>query len=173
MPACSSNLLKTVPSPLYTAQLCSVAPQIYWIMERNETSSQQKVVEEHDDTGAIPDDLQDSNHSYKQLSKYRRPHILMISDFFFPGLGGVENHILQLSQCLIARGLKVVIMTHQRSDRQGVRYMTGGLKVYYLPYPAPIDVVTFPTYYCFMPLLREIIIRESIDIVHGHQVLNE
>ena len=31
----------------------------------------------------------------------------MISDFFFPNMGGVENHIYQLSQCLLARGHKV------------------------------------------------------------------
>ena len=31
----------------------------------------------------------------------------MISDFFYPNMGGVENHIYQLSQCLIARGHKV------------------------------------------------------------------
>jgi hypothetical protein len=31
----------------------------------------------------------------------------MVSDFFYPNMGGVENHIYQLSQCLIARGHKV------------------------------------------------------------------
>lgn len=38
----------------------------------------------------------------------------MISDFFYPNMGGVENHIYQLAQCLIARGHKVTlhIFTH-------------------------------------------------------------
>ncbi len=31
----------------------------------------------------------------------------MISDFFYPNMGGVENHIYQLSQCLLALGHKV------------------------------------------------------------------
>ena len=31
----------------------------------------------------------------------------MIADFFFPNMGGVENHIYQLSQHLLARGHKV------------------------------------------------------------------
>ncbi len=31
----------------------------------------------------------------------------MVSDFFYPGIGGVESHILQLSQCLRALGHKV------------------------------------------------------------------
>lgn len=33
--------------------------------------------------------------------------IAMISDFFYPNMGGVEMHLYQLSQCLIKRGNKV------------------------------------------------------------------
>lgn len=36
-----------------------------------------------------------------------RHRILMVSDFFYPNFGGVENHIYQLSQCLIDQGHKV------------------------------------------------------------------
>ena len=53
----------------------------------------------------------------------------MVSDFFYPLIGGVENHIYQLSQCLIARQYKVIVVTHAYDDRVGVRYMTNGLKV--------------------------------------------
>ena len=31
----------------------------------------------------------------------------MVSDFFFPNMGGVESHIYQLGQCLIRKGHKV------------------------------------------------------------------
>ena len=60
----------------------------------------------------------------------------MVSDFFYPNTGGVESHIYQLSQCLIERGHKVVVITHSYNDkngvldRKGVRYLTNGLKVY-------------------------------------------
>jgi hypothetical protein len=53
----------------------------------------------------------------------------MASDFFYPLIGGVENHIYQLSQCLIDRHYKVIVVTHAYDDRVGVRYMTNGLKV--------------------------------------------
>ena len=56
-------------------------------------------------------------------------NVLMVTDFFYPNCGGVENHVYQLSQCLLARGHKVVIMTHAYGDRSGVRYLTNGLKV--------------------------------------------
>lgn len=36
-------------------------------------------------------------------------NILMVSDFLYPNAGGVENHIYQLSQCLISRGHKVAV----------------------------------------------------------------
>lgn len=53
----------------------------------------------------------------------------MVSDFFYPNVGGVEEHIYNLSQCLRRSGHKVVIMTHSYNDRVGIRYMTDGLKV--------------------------------------------
>lgn len=57
----------------------------------------------------------------------RKPVVAMVSDFFYPGLGGVEMHIYQLSECLIALGYKVIIITHFRGNRHGVRYMTNGM----------------------------------------------
>ena len=44
-------------------------------------------------------------------------------------MGGVEEHIFNLSQCLMGRGHKVVVLTHSYGDRIGIRYMTNGLKV--------------------------------------------
>ena len=61
--------------------------------------------------------------------KSKKHTILMISDFFFPRLGGVEMHIWSLSQCLISQGHKVVILTRQYDDRRGIRWMTNGLTV--------------------------------------------
>lgn len=53
----------------------------------------------------------------------------MVSDFFYPNFGGVESHIYQLSQCLLERGHKVVVVTHAYGDRTGIRHLTTGLKV--------------------------------------------
>ncbi|KAJ3112901.1 hypothetical protein HDU96_004027 [Phlyctochytrium bullatum] len=54
----------------------------------------------------------------------------------------------------------------------GVRYLTSGVKVYYVPHWLVYDQVSLPTLYCFFPLFRYICIRESIDIVHGHQAFS-
>jgi hypothetical protein len=91
----------------------------------------------------------------------------MISDFFYPNFGGVENHIYQLSQCLLSQGHKVrrppsprpagppapsatpgggpltpgcaqvVVLTHAYGNCGGVRYLTNGLKVRGRPTPHP------------------------------------
>jgi phosphatidylinositol N-acetylglucosaminyltransferase subunit A len=53
----------------------------------------------------------------------------LVSDFFYPQPGGVESHIYQLSQRLIDRGHKVIVVTHAYGDRTGIRYLTNGLKV--------------------------------------------
>jgi phosphatidylinositol glycan class A protein len=93
----------------------------------------------------------------------------MVSDFFYPNMGGVETHIWCLSQCLIQRGHKVIVVTHEYEGRQGVRHMTNGLKVYYLPLSVCYDQVILPTLSSFFPLFRNILLRERISIVHGHQ----
>ncbi|CAL0313931.1 unnamed protein product [Lupinus luteus] len=103
------------------------------------------------------------------MQKHR---ILMVSDFFYPNFGGVENHIYYLCQCLLKLGHKVVVLTHSYGNRSGVRYMTGGLKVYYIPLRPFFNQSTFPVFYAPLPIIRTILIREKITIVHGHQTFS-
>ena len=108
----------------------------------------------------------------------------MVSDFFYPNMGGIELHIYNMANELMKRGNKVpsppatllivqvIIITHYYGDRKGVRYMNNGLKVYYIPQTEMYNQSTFPTVTLslFMILLRKILIREQIEIVHCHQV---
>lgn len=96
----------------------------------------------------------------------------MVSDFFFPNCGGVEEHIYNLSQCLLLNGHKVILITHSYGDRKGIRYMTNGLKVYYLPIKVFYNQCILPTMICSIPILRDIFIREKVDIVHGHSAFS-
>ncbi|KAI9499996.1 Phosphatidylinositol N-acetylglucosaminyltransferase GPI3 subunit [Coemansia spiralis] len=104
---------------------------------------------------------------------HNRPlNICMVSDFFYPAMGGVESHLYNNSQCLIQRGHKVVIVTHSHGRRRGVRYLAGGLKVYYIPAVIVYSNASLPTFFCTFPIFRQIFIREQIDIVHGHQAFS-
>ena len=98
--------------------------------------------------------------------------ILMVSDFFYPNFGGVEQHMFQLAQFLIRRGHKVVMMTHAYGERAGVRFLTNGLKVYYTPFIPFYNGNTLPTMYGALPLIRDTILREGIDIVHEVHYVN-
>lgn len=98
----------------------------------------------------------------------KKHSICMVSDFFYPNMGGVESHIYQLSQCLIEKGHKVVIVTHAYGRRKGVRYLTSGLKVYYLPLQVMYNQSTATTCFHSLPLLRCVFVRERITMVHAH-----
>jgi phosphatidylinositol glycan class A protein len=68
--------------------------------------------------------------------------------------------------------IQVVVATHAYGNRSGVRYMTGGLKVYYVPWRPFVMQNTLPTFYGLLPIIRTILIRERITVVHGHQAFS-
>jgi len=118
-----------------------------------------------------PNPVLSENISYVRKTG-QRYCICIVCDFFYPRLGGVELHQYQLAQELIARGHRVIIVTGvygNRYERQGVRYLPSGLKVYYCVRASVHNQVTFPTLLTFLPQFRRICIKEKVDIVHGHQ----
>jgi phosphatidylinositol glycan class A protein len=67
----------------------------------------------------------------------------------------------------------VIVITHAYApDRVGVRYLSNGLKVYHIPYGVIARQDTLPNFFSLFPALRSILIREGIEIVHGHQALS-
>ena len=48
--------------------------------------------------------------------------VCFVSDFFYPRVGGAEVHIFQVAQCLIAKGIRVIVVTRNYEDRLGVRF---------------------------------------------------
>ncbi|CAN1270408.1 Phosphatidylinositol N-acetylglucosaminyltransferase subunit A [Linum perenne] len=91
--------------------------------------------------------------------------ILMVSDFFYPNFGGVENHVYYLSQCLLELGHKVVVLTHAYGNRSGVRYMTRGLKVYYVPWRPFLMQNTLPTFYGTLPIVLQFTLADVTQAI--------
>ncbi|KAK4047029.1 Phosphatidylinositol N-acetylglucosaminyltransferase GPI3 subunit [Microbotryomycetes sp. JL221] len=87
------------------------------------------------------------------LSPNIRPlNIALVSDYFYPKVGGVESHIYS-----------------------GVRYLPYGIKVYSIPIqqlPPEHVQATLPNFFTALPLLRNIMLREQIDILHAHAALS-
>lgn len=92
----------------------------------------------------------------------------MVCDFFYPQLGGVEFHIYHLAQNLLQLGHSVVVITHAYKDRVGIRYLTNGLKVYHVPFFVLHRETSFPSIFSTFPIVRNILLREQVDIVHSH-----
>ncbi|KIR75727.1 phosphatidylinositol glycan, class A [Cryptococcus deuterogattii CA1014] len=107
-----------------------------------------------------------------QKSSPKRLAIAMVSDFFFPIIGGVEGHIYSLSVELMRRGHKVIVITHSHPDRSGVHYLAPSLKVYYLPYLPITSSASLPNFLLFLPYFRHIILSENIQLIHGHGALS-
>ncbi|KAI7960883.1 hypothetical protein MJO28_001372 [Puccinia striiformis f. sp. tritici] len=107
--------------------------------------------------------------------RHRRLNIAMVSDYFYPNVGGVESHIYILSQKLIQRGHKVIVVTHHYGNRCGIRHLPAGLKVYHIPMgtlPFSSTAATVPNMFSALPLIRSILLREKIQILHAHQALS-
>jgi len=94
---------------------------------------------------------------------------------FHPNVGGVESHIFQLAQALMAQGHRVAVMTQSYpGGRCGVRYLTRGLRVYHVPMVTMGEAwkVPFPTVFGFTRLLRKVAARERATVVHCHQAFS-
>ena len=56
-----------------------------------------------------------------------------------------------------------------KKERCGVRHMANGIKLYYLPkLPLLMGDDSCVALWNLYPIIREIIVREKIDICHGH-----
>ncbi|VDK21020.1 unnamed protein product [Anisakis simplex] len=98
--------------------------------------------------------------------------ICLVSDFFCPNTGGVETHIYFLADCLLKLGHKVIIITHAYGQRKGVRYLSNGLKVYYLPFVVAYNGCSLASITGSLYWFRKIFIRERIQLVHGHSTFS-
>ena len=97
-----------------------------------------------------------------------------------------REKLKNLSQLQVTCTLQVIVITHAYGNRIGVRHMSSFLKVtslvtmttnsigysqvYYLPIHVFFKQCTVPTMFTTLPLIRDICIREQVDILHGHGV---
>ncbi|VDK84470.1 unnamed protein product [Onchocerca ochengi] len=98
--------------------------------------------------------------------------IALVSDFFCPNAGGVETHIYFLAKCLLQLGHKVIVITHAYGKRRGIRYLSNGLKVYYLPFIVIYNGSCLPSIVGSLYWFRRIYLEEHIQIVHGHSTFS-
>ncbi|KAK4046192.1 Phosphatidylinositol N-acetylglucosaminyltransferase GPI3 subunit [Microbotryomycetes sp. JL201] len=110
------------------------------------------------------------------LSPGERPlNVALISDYFYPKVGGVESHIYSLAGSLAQLDHKAHAHRSIRFRASGVRHLPFGIKVYNIPIqqlPPEHVQATLPNFFTALPLLRNILLREQIDILHAHAALS-
>ncbi|KAH0787588.1 phosphatidylinositol N-acetylglucosaminyltransferase subunit A [Histomonas meleagridis] len=99
----------------------------------------------------------------------KRLSICLCSDFFFPSVGGIETHVLELAKQLIAFGHKVVVITRNRGSYDGEVILFNTLKVYYLKRCTLGIGSSLPAFWATVPQLYPILRKEKITHVHCHQ----
>uniref|UniRef100_A0A914ZUQ3 phosphatidylinositol N-acetylglucosaminyltransferase n=1 Tax=Parascaris univalens TaxID=6257 RepID=A0A914ZUQ3_PARUN len=108
----------------------------------------------------------------KSSNRCERLCIALVSDFFCPNAGGVETHIYFLAHCLLQSGHKVIVITHAYGPRMGVRYLSNGLKVYYLPFVVAYNGCSLASITGSLYWYRRIFLREGVQLVHGHSTFS-
>lgn len=98
-------------------------------------------------------------------------NIAFVTDYFYPGTGGIETHVARIGEELVKAGHRVIVITHKYKHHEGI-VKIGSLVVYYLDMPVVACNTVFPTLFSSYILYKEIFRRHQIDVVHGHQSLS-
>ena len=89
--------------------------------------------------------------------------IVQVASYFPPPYGGIESHVYYLSRELVRLGHEVTILTSRSLGQGSIKEeVRDGISVKRLW--TPLSFFNFP----FMPTLLYRILREEVDILHGH-----
>ena len=88
-------------------------------------------------------------------------HILQVTPYFYPHFGGVESHVLGLSENLIKLGHEVEVVTSRYSRMPEIESLNG-IKITRLP--QWINMYNTPVVTSIQPFVR----RSHADVVHVH-----
>lgn len=87
--------------------------------------------------------------------------IIQLTPYFYPHLGGVESHVLELSKHLIKRGHEVEVVTTKLEDTNKKDVVEGVPVTRVEPL-----TITFST--PIVPKVRKVLMDMDYDILHGH-----
>ncbi len=87
--------------------------------------------------------------------------IAQLSPYFYPHLGGVESHVLELSKKLIERGHEVFVVTTKLEDTSDEDVIEG------VPVKR-VEPITILFSTPIVPGINQALLDEDFDILHGH-----
>ena len=87
--------------------------------------------------------------------------IVQVAPYFYPHIGGVESHVLDLSRTLVNRGNEVTVVTTNLGDSKE-KEVLDDIKVVRVK---PVKIL-FST--PIIPNIKKVLMEEDMDIVHAH-----
>ncbi|MBF8250054.1 MAG: hypothetical protein HW400_655 [Candidatus Levybacteria bacterium] len=94
-------------------------------------------------------------------------NILFFSRLFYPHIGGVEKHVIEISRILIKKGHKVNIITEQHSQDLKIKELIEGIEVFRIP---KLEKGGFKKFKIWKWLWDNRRLIKNADIVHCHDV---
>lgn len=94
-------------------------------------------------------------------------NILFFSRLFYPHIGGVEKHILEISRVLIRQGHKITIITEQDSPKLKLIETFEGIKVFRIP---KLEENRIKKFRIWKWLWENRKLIANADIIHCHDV---
>lgn len=104
-----------------------------------------------------------SHQPYKSITKHK---LLFLSRLFWPHIGGVETHVLQVSMELIKRGYEISIVTEQHHSSLPCIDEKFGIRIFRIPRAFLKNKWTVWRW-----MFHHIPLIISSDIVHAHDVM--
>lgn len=94
-------------------------------------------------------------------------NILFFSRLFYPHIGGVEKHVLEVSKTLIKKGHKIIIITEKFKSSLKDREKLDRIKIYRIPVG---DNKWFKKFRIWFWLFKHLSLIKNADIIHCHDV---
>jgi glycosyltransferase involved in cell wall biosynthesis len=102
---------------------------------------------------------------HKQKTKKNK--IVFISHYYYPHVGGVEKHVLELSKALSRKNMKITVITKKFDDNLKDKEIIRGIKIIRIKYPK-IKIIGIAA--IWLSLLKNIRVLTNADIIHIHDV---
>lgn len=94
-------------------------------------------------------------------------NVLFFSRLFYPHIGGVEKHVLEISKLLIKKGYKVTVVTEQDSPKTKLNEVWDGISIFRIPHLEERKLKKFKIWKWIWDN-RDLI--KGADVVHCHDV---
>ena len=106
-------------------------------------------------------------HEYFGFWYNRRMAIVFFCRLFYPHIGGVEKHVLEISKILIKKGHKIIVFTEQYDPKLKLHEKIEGISIYRIPAGKN---ERFKKFEIWKNLWKHRKIIEKADIIHCHDV---